>query len=183
MEIILAIVVASAVIFFGALISMGNERQRNAIDSLREEVMMWAEQDLRIKRGRLSHEIRVDDPVAWFSQLATRVLGMDTDLALLEISDNRDVLTFNARDHSELVVFSTLSPTDIRRLKRESNRRHLQSANDNPLLSLSRQAVAQKITIVNGGFLFDLEFPLAWQAIKGQDIASFEQVWIYTQIK
>ena len=29
MELILAIVVAAAVIFFGALISMGNERQRN----------------------------------------------------------------------------------------------------------------------------------------------------------
>ena len=31
MEIILAIVVASAVIFFGALISMGNERQKEAV--------------------------------------------------------------------------------------------------------------------------------------------------------
>lgn len=42
MEIILAIVVAAAVVFFGALISMGNERQRRAIDELREQVVMWA---------------------------------------------------------------------------------------------------------------------------------------------
>ena len=38
MEIILAIVVASAVIFFGALISMGNERQRKSIDNLRDQL-------------------------------------------------------------------------------------------------------------------------------------------------
>lgn len=182
MEILLAIVVASAVVFFGALISMGNDRQKKAIDSLREEVVMWAEQDLRMKRGRLSLEIRVDDPVAWFSQLATHVLDMNTHLTLLEISDNRDVVTFNAGDHSRLVMFSTLSPTDIRRLKSEHHRKHLNSANDNPLLSLPRQTVAKKITIVNGGFLFDLEFPLAWKAIKGQDIGSFEQVWMYTQM-
>lgn len=34
MEILLAIVVASAVIFFGALISMGNERQKTGIRQL-----------------------------------------------------------------------------------------------------------------------------------------------------
>jgi len=50
MEIILALVVAVAVIFFGALISAGNERQRKAIDGVREQIVLWAMQDLRIKR-------------------------------------------------------------------------------------------------------------------------------------
>jgi hypothetical protein len=54
MEITLAVVVAAAVIFFGALISTGNERQRKAIDGLREQVIMWAMQDLRIKREKLT---------------------------------------------------------------------------------------------------------------------------------
>ncbi len=59
MEIILAIVVAAAMIFFGALISIGNERQRKAIDALREQTELWAMQDLRIKRERLVREVRV----------------------------------------------------------------------------------------------------------------------------
>ena len=62
-EIILALVVAVAVIFFGALSSVGNERQRKAIDALREQVVFWAMQDLRIKRERLARDVRVDDPL------------------------------------------------------------------------------------------------------------------------
>ena len=60
MEIILAIVVGVAVIIFGALISMGNERQRKAIDSLREQVVLWAMQDLRIKREGLARDVHVE---------------------------------------------------------------------------------------------------------------------------
>ena len=63
MEIILAIVVGVAVIFFGALISAGNERQRKAIDGLREQVVLWAMQDLRLKRERLARDVHVDDPL------------------------------------------------------------------------------------------------------------------------
>jgi hypothetical protein len=66
MEIILAIVVATAVIFFGALISAGNERQRKAIDNLREQTSLWAMQDLRIKRERLAREVHMNDPLGWF---------------------------------------------------------------------------------------------------------------------
>ena len=69
MEIILAIVVASAVIFFGALISMGNERQRKAIDGLREQVVLWAVQDLTIKREKLSRSVSVANPLEWFNTL------------------------------------------------------------------------------------------------------------------
>lgn len=53
MEISLAIGVASAVIFFGALISMGNERQRRAIDGLREQVVLWAVKDLQTQREEI----------------------------------------------------------------------------------------------------------------------------------
>ena len=68
-EIILALVVAVAVIFFGALISAGNERQRKAIDALSEQVVFWAVQDLRIKRERLARDVRVDDPLRWLNNL------------------------------------------------------------------------------------------------------------------
>ena len=49
---IFAILVLGAVIFFGALLSIGNERQRKAIDGIREQASYWAEQDLRLKRAR-----------------------------------------------------------------------------------------------------------------------------------
>lgn len=72
MEILLAIVVVSAVIFFGALISMGNERQKKAIDDLREQVSLWAMQDLRIKHEGHARDVRIDDPLGWLNTLATK---------------------------------------------------------------------------------------------------------------
>jgi len=76
MEIILAIVVATAVIFFGALISMGNERQRRAIDDLREQTVLWAMQDLRIKREKLARDVRIDDPIGWLNRITVKSVGM-----------------------------------------------------------------------------------------------------------
>ena len=117
MEIMLAIVVASAVIFFGALISMGNERQRKAIDSLREQVVLWAVQDLKTKREHLSQIVQVPDPLGWLNKTASRVCGYDLKLQVLEIFDEPQSLVCTSGNEGIRVVFSPFSPTDIHRIK------------------------------------------------------------------
>ena len=62
-----ALMVLVAVIVFGALITVGNERQKRELAHIREVEEQWAEQDLRIKRGKLSRETSIEDPVAWLS--------------------------------------------------------------------------------------------------------------------
>jgi hypothetical protein len=69
MDVVLAILVLGAVIFFGALISVGNERQRRALDGIREQAALWAMQDLRMKREKLAREVRVDDPLGWLNKI------------------------------------------------------------------------------------------------------------------
>ena len=73
MDAILAILVLGAVIFFGALISAGNERQRKALDGIREQTALWAMQDLRLKREKLARDVKVDDPIAWLNQVVAKV--------------------------------------------------------------------------------------------------------------
>ena len=75
MEIFLGIVVVVAVFFFGVLISIGNERQRKAIDDLREQVVAWAMQDIRIKRENIKREITIENPMAWLNQMVAKVYG------------------------------------------------------------------------------------------------------------
>lgn len=94
MELFLAIVAALAVIFFGALISMGNERQRKAIDELREQVVLWAVQDLKIKRERLAHDVTVDDPLGWFNKTVSKVCGYDLKLQVHEVFEEPQALGF-----------------------------------------------------------------------------------------
>ena len=84
MEILLAMVVVSAVIFFGALISIGNERQRKAIDDLREQVVLWSLQDLKIKREQLALDMKVEDPLGWLSKITKNACGFTSELQLVD---------------------------------------------------------------------------------------------------
>jgi hypothetical protein len=179
MEIILAIVVASAVIFFGALISMGNERQRKAIDGLREQVILWAVQDLKIKREHLVRTVQVDDPLGWLNKAASKIFGYDLKLQVLEMFEEPQSLICASGDGSARVVFSPLSPSDIRRIKSSKQNRLSQFAGHNPLLFLPKGVDIHELSILNGGHLFDLELTLVWKALTGQNLEPSNRLWVY----
>lgn len=179
MELILAIVVASAVIFFGALISMGNERQRKAIDGLREQVVLWAVQDLKIKREHLAHTVQVPDSLDWLNKTASKVCGYDLKLQVLEMFEEPQSLVCTSGDGSVRVAFSQLSPTDLHRISSRKHNRLAQFAGRNPLLSLPRDVKTHEISVLNGGILFDLEIPLAWKGLTGQSLETANRLWMY----
>jgi hypothetical protein len=178
MEIVLAIVVVIAVILFGALISMGNERQRKAIDDLREQTVLWAIQDLRLKRERLAREVRVDDPLGWLNQVATKVCGYNLNLQFIEAFETPQALICSTGEGGK-VVFSQLSPGEIRQLKRDKRSRLSQYSDRHPLLSLPRSVAAQEISVLNNNIIFDLELPLAWKGLTGQGAEQMDRMWMY----
>jgi len=179
MEIMLAIVVGVAVIFFGALISLGNERQRKAIDNLREQVVQWAIQDLRIKRERLVRDVHIDDPLGWFNKVATKAYGYDMNLQMVEAIDNPGVIICDVEGGSGKVFFTPLSPGEIRAMKRTKHNRLSQYADRNPLLSLPRDVTAFECSVLNNGILFDLELPLAWKGLTGNEFGEKGLLWMY----
>ena len=63
-ETIFAIAILFSLVVLGGLISIGNERQRKAIDKLSENAQAWAIEDLRLKRGQIEGSISIEDPVA-----------------------------------------------------------------------------------------------------------------------
>jgi hypothetical protein len=179
MEIILAIVVASAVIFFGALISMGNERQRKAIDNLREQVILWAVQDLKIKREHLARTVQVPDPLVWLNKTASKVCGYDLKLQILEKFDEPQSLVCTSGDGNARVVFSPLSPTEIRRLKRGKQNQLTQFVGHNPLFFLPRGVNVHELSLLNGGHFFDLELSLVWKELTGQRLDHINRLWMF----
>lgn len=178
MDVVLAILVLGAVIFFGALISAGNERQRKALDGIREQAALWAMQDLRLKREKLARDVKVDDPVAWLNQVVAKVYGESLDLTVTEFFETPQVLVCSGTD-GRRVLFSPTSPEDIRRMKRESTSKLSRLGNVHPLMGLPRQVEQLEISILNGGILFDLELPLAWKSLVDSEIGQLNSVWIY----
>lgn len=179
MEILLAIVVASAVIFFGALISAGNERQRKAIDGLREQVVLWAIQDLTIKREKLSRNVSVANPLEWFNSLAVKALGYDPRLQFLEVLDEPRALMFISEDNSMKIIFSVSSQKEILAFKDSKQGRLSHFVEKNPLLTLPRNAKFHEFSALNCGIFFDLELPLAWKEISGQSVGEANSVRAY----
>jgi len=179
MEIILAIVLIAAVLFFGALISLGNEHQRKAIDGLREQTVLWAIQDLRIKRERLARDVRVDDPLGWLNKVATRICGYNLNLQTIEAVENPRVLICSTGDGRGKAIFTPLAPGEIRTMKRAKHNRLSQYADRNPLLSLPRDVTAFECSVLNNGILFDLELPLAWKGLTGNNVDEMGLMWMY----
>ena len=179
MEIILAIVVASAVIFFGALISIGNERQRRAIDALREQTVLWAVQDLTIKRERLAKEVRINDPIVWLNKVLGRACHLETELQVIESFDKLLALVCMSKEGTERVILSPLSPATLHRMRGEKRNRLSQYADRNPLLALPRHCSVDEISVLNGGLLFDLELPIAWNGLTGQHVEQMDRIWVY----
>ena len=132
MEILLATVVASAVIFFGALISMGNERQRRAIDGLREQVVLWAVQDLKIKREHLAQNVQVADPIGWLNKAVSTVFGYDIKLQVDQVFEEPQALLCTSGNENIKVIFSPLSPADLYRLRYVRKNRLSQFSGNNP---------------------------------------------------
>lgn len=179
MEMILALVVVIAVFIFGALISMGNERQRKAIDRLREQVVQWAIQDLSIKRDKLVLEVKVDEPLSWFNNTFSKVFGYDLKLQFLESFEEPQSIICISGEGAMKIVFSTLSPADLRHLKRSKHSRLAQFPDHNPLLSLPRNVKIYELSALNGGILFDKEISLAWKGLTGQELKSINHLWLY----
>jgi hypothetical protein len=179
MEIVLAIVVVGAVLFFGALITAGNERQRRAIDELREEASLWAIQDLQIKREHLARSVKVDDPLGWLNRVAANACGSDLGLQVVESFENPPTLLCTSGKGGGTVLFSTMGPDEIRKMKRARSNPLFHFAGRNPLASLPAKASSYPSSVLNAGMLFDLELPLAWKQLANQDLDRTQRLWMY----
>ncbi len=176
MDAIFAILVLGAVIFFGALISAGNERQRKAIDGIREQAAQWAMQDLRLKREHLARDVKVDDPVAWLNRVVAKVVGEDLRLTVIEVFDNPQAVMCMT-GNGEKVVFSLSGPDKIAR--QISNKKKLPSLNNHPLLQYANRIDPVQINLLNSNVCFDLEIRLAWTHFFEKSEITNECLWMY----
>jgi hypothetical protein len=160
------------------LISIGNERQRRALDGIREQTALWASQDLRLKREKLTREIKIDDPLKWLNTTVTRAYGESLDLTVTEVFDAPQTLVC-MDENSQQVTISLASPNDIRRMKRERKNKLKGVSNGHPLLNLPQRVEQVEISILNGGILFDLELPVSWEMLSGMKITGVDKVWVY----
>lgn len=179
MDIILAIVVASAVIVFGALISMGNERQRKAIDDLREQILSWAIQDLEFRVTNLAQGVKIEDPHLWLKNFIFDTCRFQINLQNIEWNSDSQFLLCTSEDYTRNVIFTPYSPSDIKKIKRNIPKRTRKLISTNPLIHLSSDTVSHELSTINNGILFSLELEFVWNKLTDQKLTPRSSLWVY----
>jgi hypothetical protein len=171
--------VIAAVLFFGALISLGNERQRQAIDALRERATRWAEQDLRLKRVRAMREVRVPDARQWLEGVTSRLLGVPPRLLSLSpwAQNGLKAIVSPCQDGRTLVLTPTLPAQFVKAIQVRGSRR-LQKAEVGLLGDHPKRVPIHEMNIVTCGPFFDLEAKLAWLAVTGSPLDA-ERLYLF----
>ena len=182
MELILIIVISLSTIIFGALISLGNERQRKAIDGLRDQALLWSMQDLRLKREKLAREIEVGDPQNWFGGVISKATGKKWQPQFSRSFDDPISLIFESDDLQRKFIVSPVSPSDLRRMNRRKVGRLSDISGGNPINDLSRNSTNYELSVLNCGTFFDLELQEAWKGLAGYDLGDVDRVWVYEMI-
>jgi hypothetical protein len=167
-----------AVIAFGALISAGNERQRRAIDALHRAYKQWAVQDLRLKRGTISTQIRIDDLTSWLTKVTSLAFGRKTIVMDFQLHTGPvNTIVFHDAAMGNTIVCTLEPPATVLLSKRKRSvlRGELRS---NPLFHISRKTPAVELSVLNAGAMFDLELPVAWKSLTDQNTQA-DTLWAY----
>ena len=169
MEYLIGTSVLLAVLLLGALISAANERQRKAIDGLREQIESWAEQDIRIKREKLARQITIPDPQAWLEKTAAQVLGSAPELVTVSPwqKDNLTAIVAVCKDGRRL-VFTPLSRDRFLKAVQLKGRGVLAQAETSLLGDKPKAASHYELSVLTSGMFFDIEADQVWLAITGQ---------------
>jgi hypothetical protein len=178
-DLFLSIVVSAAVAIFSVFISVGNERQRKAIDRLHAAYKQWAIQDLRLKRGTVASQIQITDLQGWLTKATTLGLGRKT--IIMDIQKHETPVPTVEMHDSEtgrtLVCVIETPDTVTNLLKRHKSviRGDLRS---NPLFGVGKKTPVVELSMLNAGSLFDVELPIAWKMLTG-NVTESGTVWVY----
>lgn len=173
MDLLLATAVLFAILLLGALISAGNERQRQALDGLRAQAERWAEQDIRIKREKLARQIVVGEPLAWLEKVAADALGGAPGLVTATPwqKDGLEALIGLCGDGRRL-VFTPVPRERLLKALKTKGKSALTGMSGTLLGDNPARAPWFDLSVVTSGMFFDIEAAQVWQALTGRSITT-----------
>ena len=178
-DLLLSLVVIAAVVAFGALISVGNERQRKAIDRLHQAYKRWAVQDLRIKRGVATTQIQINDMTAWLTKITSLAFGRKTTVMDFQVhSSPVNAIEFHDGEVGKTVVCVLETPETLATLLKRRRAVISGDLRPNPVFRVKKKSPVFELSMLNAGGLFDIELPIAWKTLTNE-VTDAETLWAY----
>jgi hypothetical protein len=168
MDILLGTSLLIAIITLGALLTAANERQRKALDGIREQVEAWAQEDILIKREKVARSIQVESPLAWLEKTAAGALGMAPGILSTSLWEKDGLLALVAvrKDGGRLILTPAPRERFIQTVKLKK-RGALAQAETGLLGDKPEKVAHHDLSVVTSGMFFDIEAAQVWQALTG----------------
>lgn len=179
MDAIFAIAIIACILALGAIISVGNERQRKALEAIRVQIEGWTMEDLRMKRAAAAREIQIADPRVWLEETAQRVFGSAQDVQTPEVfrCDGVAAIVAQAADGRSL-VFTPVPPQRFVKAVSDRKKDRLGAAQVAVLGRKPRSAPYVELSVLNSGPFFDLEAQQVWQTLTGEKLP-IDRLWMF----
>lgn len=167
---VFSLVAVVAIVMLGALISIGNNRQRKALDAIRQQIEGWASQDILLKREKLAREIHAPDAIPWFARIAANATGVSrTITGLTPFSKNGATAVVAACNNGQKLVFTPIQHDEFVRIVTPGKGRGILAGADTSILGVNpKKASHYELSVLNSGMFFDIEAAKVWQAVTGE---------------
>ena len=171
MDILIGTALLIAIVVLGALISAGNERQRKAIDGIREQAEAWTQEDILIKREKVGRTIQIESPLGWLEQMSAGVLGQAPGILSSTVWERDGMLAVVAvRNNGGRLVFTPVPRERFLKTVRLKKSGALAQAETSILGDKPDKTPYYDLSVVTGGMFFDIEAAQVWQALSGQSM-------------
>ncbi len=171
MDILLGTSLLIAIVLLGALLTAANERQRKALDGLREQVEAWAQEDILIKREKVARSIQIESPLAWLEKTAAGALGLTPGLLSTSLWEKDGLVAVIAvRNNGGRLVFTPAPRERFLKTVKLKKRGALSQAETGLLGDKPEKAAWHDLSVVTSGMFFDIEAAQVWQVLSGQSL-------------
>lgn len=181
MDYILLIAVLASMIVLGMVISVGNERQRKAIEEVRKEIEDWATQFVYIKRQEMQSSIKIQEPDKWFEHILSRLLGQYVAIEAMDKYQKEQILAvlLDASGGGRFLV-TPVAPKEFIQAAAPKKKKNaaLSGYQVNLLGEKPHKVPVYTLSVLNQGMLFDLEAQKVWKALFDTEF-EFDKLYVF----
>jgi hypothetical protein len=171
MDLLIGTSLLIAILTLGALLTAANERQRKALDGIREQVEAWAQEDILIKREKVARSIQVESPLDWLEKTVADALGQVPEILATTIWEKDGMVALIAHCKNGRGLVLTPAPRERFVKTVRLKKRSVLTQADTGLLGDKPEKIPHyNLSVVTSGMFFDIEAAQVWKAITGRDL-------------
>ena len=179
---VLIVLILGAILVMEVVTMLNQARQAGSMRKLEKQARNYMQEDLRIKRGQLEHEmedaIAVQDPKGWLESVIGSVTGLRPELQELqsaEISPGVKVIIGDTQDFKRYILTPAIPPKEVYKMADPKYKEGLEARTPsvfgkNPKKNLE----PTELSVLNAGIFFDRQAKTVWAKIAHQDLSTDE---------